>query len=410
MINLYIVDNKASRSSVYGIGTYINQLAISLIKNDIHVNFIHLNSEALRFFTKIENGVTHWNIPSPKMKYKDEEKHNNFYFKNVSFILRQNIKQTDNLIFHINYTNCKPLADVLKASFNCKIVLTVHYFSWCFDMLGNISRFRNLIGKPESKLDNLGKQVKKSFNDEKESLCFVDKVLSLSKHDAKIIQQIYKVKKQNISIIPNGLEDKAQKGFDRELIRRKYYLPVNTQIIIFAGRLDPVKGLSFLINALKNVLNKYPDCHLVVAGSGDFDTCMKVSSNRWMNIHFTGLLEKKELYELYSIADIGVMSSLYEPFGYVAIEMMMHGLPVIVTKTGGLNEIVEDGISGLKVQVRTIKGQRQTVVKQLEEKICLLLENPGYAKEIGENGRKRFLEKFELSIFKEKMLNLYNNL
>jgi len=88
----------------------------------------------------------------------------------------------------------------------------------------------------------------------------------------------------------------------------------------------------------------------------------------------------------------------------------MHALPIIVTKTGGLDEIVEDGVSGLKVSVVTIDGKRQADVKQMEEKMRFLLDNPDYAKELGENGRKRFLEKFELSIFKEKMLNLYKNL
>jgi glycosyltransferase involved in cell wall biosynthesis len=92
----------------------------------------------------------------------------------------------------------------------------------------------------------------------------------------------------------------------------------------------------------------------------------------------------------------------------VAIEMMMHELPVIVTKTGGLDEIVEDGVSGLKVPVRTIRGKRRVDIKKLEERMHFLLDNPSSAKEIGENGRKRFLKKFELSVFKEKMLKLYN--
>ncbi|MDR0547541.1 MAG: glycosyltransferase, partial [Dysgonamonadaceae bacterium] len=100
----------------------------------------------------------------------------------------------------------------------------------------------------------------------------------------------------------------------------------------------------------------------------------------------------------------------HEEFGFVAIEMMMHALPLIVTKTGGLDEIVEDNVSGLKVPVRTIKGKRQADVKLLQEKICLLLENPAQASELGENARKRFLEKYELSIFKEKMLNLYQTI
>lgn len=118
-----------------------------------------------------------------------------------------------------------------------------------------------------------------------------------------------------------------------------------------------------------------------------------------------GFLKHKD-----SITDIGVVCSLHEEFGLVAIEMMMHELPVVVTQTGGLDEIVEDRVSGLKVPVQTINEKRQVDVKQLEEKMHFLLDNPACARELGENGRKRFLDKFELSVFKEKMLNLYNTI
>lgn len=107
---------------------------------------------------------------------------------------------------------------------------------------------------------------------------------------------------------------------------------------------------------------------------------------------------------------MGVVCSLHEEFGLVALEMMMHALPVIVTKNGGLDEIVEENVSGLKAPVRTRKGQRQVDVKCLSEKMMLLLENPVLAEELGTNGRKRFLEKYELSLFKNKMLNLYNTI
>ena len=410
MINLYIFDNKSSRSSVYGIGTYINQLAVSLRKSGLNVYFIHLNSDVQRFYQEVENDVNHWYVPFSKNKYKDEEKHHNLYNQNVVFFLRQYIQQTDNLIFHINYPKYQSFTEALKTSFNCKIVVAVHYFSWCFDLLGNISRLRKMIHQPEDKLDQLGKQVKKSFHEEKDLLCSVDHVLCLSKHTAGILHKIYLVHKQNISVIYNGLEDNTQKEIDRELIRKKYCLPAGVPVIIFAGRLDPVKGLSYFIQASKFVFHHYPDCHIVIAGSGDYDTCMKERGNRWMNIHFTGLLEKSELYELYSIADFGVMPSLHEQCSYTAIEMMMHGLPIVGSTSTGLSEMIDEGVTGLHVPVEEFEDKVDISTDILAEKTLFLLQNCAERKRMGANARRRYEKQYSMEVFRGNMIRFYKSL
>jgi len=121
-------------------------------------------------------------------------------------------------------------------------------------------------------------------------------------------------------------------------------------------------------------------------------------------------VDKKKLYELYRIADIGVVSSLHEEFGNVVIEMMMHGLPVIVGNTGGPSEIIEEGLSGLKVPIVIRKGQRCLDVQLLASRICLLLNDRDFAVKLGEGARKQFLEKYELSVFGKKMTSLYKSL
>ena len=121
-------------------------------------------------------------------------------------------------------------------------------------------------------------------------------------------------------------------------------------------------------------------------------------------------MNKEQLYEFYQIADMGVVCSLHEEFGYVAIEMMMHQLPIIVSNTGGLAEIVEDNISGLKVPIITEDEKRFIDVTILTEQICYLIEYPQIAKRLGKNARTRYLEKFELSQFKRQMLDLYQNI
>ena len=70
---------------------------------------------------------------------------------------------------------------------------------------------------------------------------------------------------------------------------------------------------------------------------------------------FTGKLSKQELYQFYQIADVGVMLSKHEQCSFVAIEMMMHGIPIIASDSTGLDEMVSDGINGYKI--RTIENQ-----------------------------------------------------
>lgn len=89
---------------------------------------------------------------------------------------------------------------------------------------------------------------------------------------------------------------------------------------------------------------------------------------------------------------------------------MMHQLPIIVTDTGGLSEIVEDKISGLKVPVKNDSKQRIVDIEILSTKILQLIEQPDYAKLIGENARRIFLEKYELVVFRKKILNLYRKI
>jgi len=65
-------------------------------------------------------------------------------------------------------------------------------------------------------------------------------------------------------------------------------------------------------------------------------------------VYFTGQLGYKELCKMYKSADVAVFPSTYEPFGMVAIEAMYAGIPTVVSDIGGLNEIVEHGVDGMK--------------------------------------------------------------
>ena len=90
--------------------------------------------------------------------------------------------------------------------------------------------------------------------------------------------------------------------------------------------------------------------------------------------------------------------------------MMMHAVPLVVTDTSGLSELVIDGVSGLKSPIRRIKRKRSPDVKVLSEQIIKLLDSKTLALQLGRKARKRFLENYALEVFKKKMMSVYEAL
>jgi glycosyltransferase len=409
---LYIFNN-VSPAIQYGIGTYIGQLIEALKNTEWKLNLVYLYAQGSEAQILEKESYRQIIIPcSPENQLKNIQ----YYAKTVAYILKDIIPKDSGTeyIFHLNFMIDSYFIKCLKKQFRSKFILVCHYTDWSFSLLGDIIKLKKMLQKPRRELkEPLEKIIVKRFKNDIKLIKQVDRMVCIADHTWSVFHKIGAVPSGKTEIINNALKDtyKLLPIKNKSDLRSKYYIDDNTRIIFFSGRLDEVKGVVFLIRAFKSVLTTHQDIHLFIAGDGDFfKQNLKESADCWTKITFTGRLGKKKLYELYQIADIGISCSLHEEFGLVSIEMMMHKLPVIVTKTGGLDEIVEDGISGLKVSVRTIKGKRQVDVKQLEEKIRFLLDNPAYAQNLGENGRKRFLEKFELSLFKEKMLNLYNTL
>ena len=101
MVNLYIF-NESNRAAVYGIGTYIRELTNALKKSDINVCVVHLRSEKLDEETAEMNGIHHWSLPPPISQYisSDWNRQNELYHQNIVYLLRLQIKNTDNLVFH----------------------------------------------------------------------------------------------------------------------------------------------------------------------------------------------------------------------------------------------------------------------------------------------------------------------
>jgi len=409
-MNLYIF-NKTSRAAVYGIGTYIRELSAALKGSAINVYVVHLMFDKPDMEMVETDNVWHWFIPSPinRNTSLDRIQQSELYYRNVVYLLQLQIMDTKELVFHMNYNESGKFVEELKKTFDCKIISTLHYLDWCFKLSGNLTRFRNHLMSEKSHITEDTNKISEVYREEKEYLEEVDHIICLSENTRQIILNDYMIKSCKISLVYNGLTDSASVS-TKSVLRQKYRIP-DVPIILFVGRLHDSnnKGLKNALQAFKIVLNTLPHCHFIIVGSGEFDIYLKECEDIWTLVTWTGLIEKEKLYDLYSIADIGVMPSFHEQCSYVAIEMMMHGVPLVAAGTG-LCEMVEDRVTGLHIPVSEYEDRAEIDNYLLAEKMLYLLQHPKERQRMGANARKRYETVYSAQIFRQNMIDVYKSL
>ena len=165
------------------------------------------------------------------------------------------------------------------------------------------------------------------------------------------IQRLFGLPFDKINVIPNGINLSNFTGIERDYDFRRQYTMDNEKIILYVGRLVYEKGVQHLIAAMPKILSNYNDAKLIIAGRGGMmDELRAEASNLGLNdkIYFTGYLNSKQVQKMYKCADVAVFPSTYEPFGIVALEAMLAGVPTVVSDVGGLDEIVTHGVDGMK--------------------------------------------------------------
>jgi hypothetical protein len=139
--------NNASRAANYGIGTYVRQLSDGLAAMpNIKVSFVEMYADTKEFaISEDERGMFHYRIPSLSSNIESE-----VYCRSIFYLIARNIEvdKNDRLVFQFNYFQHRPLASMLKDRYPySRIILTVHYFDWCFELKGNITKMRKIIAK-----------------------------------------------------------------------------------------------------------------------------------------------------------------------------------------------------------------------------------------------------------------------
>lgn len=207
------------------------------------------------------------------------------------------------------------------------------------------------------------------------------KAIITPSHSSKIdISNEFSVNKDFIDVVHNGIDTETFKPNDNK--KR-----IKNRIITTASADVPLKGLKYLINALPKIISLYPDTELVVIGKAknNGETMKLIKKlNLLPHIHFKSNLKEEDIVDLYASAELAVIPSLYEGFGFGAGEAMSCGVPLISTLSGGLEDIVKGSCYEIEPGSSV----------EIENAVIDLFDNEEEMKRVALLGRKRILEKF----------------
>ena len=235
-----------------------------------------------------------------------------------------------------------------------------------------------------------------------------DLVVSPSKNLADIVSEKMGIKRENIRIIPNPL--------DTETFSPKSPLPPFNKgrgggitKVLFIGRLDRLKGAHIFVESIPIILKDIPDAIFILIGrdtnTGPNNSSMKtylenlIPNNIKDRVSFFGNAERDLLIDYYRGSDVCVVPSFYENFPNTVLEAMSCGKAVVASNTGGIPEVIEDGISGLLIKTGDIDD--------LAEKIIRLLKDRDIREVLGANARKRIESLYSKEVVVKKVEEVY---
>lgn len=212
--------------------------------------------------------------------------------------------------------------------------------------------------------------------------------------------QSYGVEADQVSVIPNGINDDDYLSGDVQAFRHKYGLP-ETPLLLFMGRLNPIKGPDLLVRAFGRIKDDFLTYHLIIAGPDEGMLAdlkqLAVEYNITERVHFVGYLGGVDKSQAYHAAELLVIPSRRDAMSIVALEAGLAGKPALLTDRCGFNEVA--GVGGGRVVSASVAG--------LQQGLAELLSHPAQLKGMGGNLQKFIVENFMWDSIVQKYLRLY---
>jgi glycosyltransferase involved in cell wall biosynthesis len=411
--NLFLMD-MSSADNTSGVDRYMGLLMAGLKQyRNIRVCRIHLvHDNSKLFHSEIsDEGYSEVTIPLPQRfnEIISQKFWMQKYNEHVFHLLAHLFDGKQRCILHLHTLNLIDLALYIKKQHPCKIITHLHCIPWKDLYNKNSNRFNFLYR--QAYLNERKLQTPRQFlcvSCEMQSYEDADQVVCVTKCAKKFLKSTLQAKTPNIAVIPNGISDYlGDEG--RASVEKK---ASDTFQCLYVGVVTKSKGLDYILTALRMVQARGYKASLVVAGKCAPLLYEKISrESADLNVKMLGRIPFEELKKYYLQSDIGLIASVQEQSSYGAIEMAMFGLPIIATAVDGLDEMFEDGVNALKVRTlfSTLRGL-SVDTNMLADKIVLLIENGALRRQLSENVRKLYEDRFTLNNMVRKTVAIYSNM
>ena len=305
-------------------------------------------------------------------------------------------------LIHSHYWMSGIAAERLKAEWQVPVVHMFH----------TLGMMKNRIARSPAEMEG-----EYRVNGERRVLQVADRIIAPTLAEQSQLHFLYKADDSKIVIIPPGVDTSRFYPIPMEEARESIGIPLDDRMLLFVGRIEPLKGLETLIRAIGLMNDQGVQCqvphYLAVVGgdpaaSGEniSDEMARLQSLRQelgMNelILFLGKRAQDSLPYYYSAADVLIMPSHYESFGMVALEAMACGTPVVASQVGGLAFLIQDGITGFVVP----DGDPRA----LSERLTRLLTEPDLRQQLGEQAAA-YARQYAWEHVVDRLLDVYRGL
>ena len=233
----------------------------------------------------------------------------------------------------------------------------------------------------------------------KYSLVKADKVLSTSR---AMVKETNKYLSGNIEVIPFGIDTDKFRPMEVDSV-----FPDTSIVVGTIKSLEDIYGVDYLLRAFKLLKDEFKGMplKLLIVGRGSKEQSLKqlsISLGIDQDTIFTGQISHDRVPEYLNMLDIYVALSLYESFGVAVLEASACQIPVIVSRTGGLPEVVDDGSSGF-----IVKSEDEF---EAYEALKKLVNDAKRREEMGKKGRSIVLENYNWEESVNKMLLVYKSI
>ena len=353
-----------------GMNVYVRDLTQSLGRSGIHVDVYTRSQDEhvphilhdLGYGNRVVHIPAGPETPLPK---KTLAEHIPAFSQEILGLSKRKSLQYD--IIHSNYWMSGLAAKSLKREWNVPIIHMFH----------TLSQMKNQVARDDSEIEGSYR-----LDGEYDILRNADQIIAATQAEKEQLISLYQANENKIAIIPPGVDTSRFYPIPTEEAKDYIGIRPEDRMILFVGRIEPLKGIETLIRAISIIRDSEVmiDCphHLVIIGgepdlsknciNSEMARIQKLSRDMGLEdlVIFLGKRDQDTLPYYYSAAEIVVVPSHYESFGMVALEAMACGTPVIASQVGGLAYLVQDGNTGFFVQ----DGNPQDLSARLKQLIC----------------------------------------